>query len=102
MAIPMGRVPADQRPRERLWRVGAEALTDAELLAILLRYGRRGESALEMAAALLAGYGSQRSLDPERGAIAEVIASRPEPQRRHQAAVQCLGYGAVKLLLGDI
>jgi len=39
----------DQRPRERLLARGPEALTDEELLAVLLRTGRRGESVLELA-----------------------------------------------------
>ncbi len=48
-------MPADERPRERLERLGAAALSDAELLAILLRSGRRGESALHRAQEVLAG-----------------------------------------------
>lgn len=39
--------PPDERPRERLLNVGAEALSDAELLAILIRVGVRGESAID-------------------------------------------------------
>ena len=42
-----------ERPREKLMARGAEALSDGELLAILLRTGRRGESALELAQRLL-------------------------------------------------
>ena len=40
-------LPADERPRERLLRWGAESLQTAELLAILIRTGRQGESALQ-------------------------------------------------------
>lgn len=39
--------PEHERPRERLLAVGAESLTDAELLAVLIRVGVRGESAIE-------------------------------------------------------
>ncbi|MEL6109208.1 MAG: DNA repair protein RadC [Planctomycetota bacterium] len=39
--------PEEQRPRERLMARGAEALSEAELLAILIRVGIRGESAIE-------------------------------------------------------
>jgi len=39
----------EERPRERLLSRGAEALTDAELVAILLRIGVRGASAVDMA-----------------------------------------------------
>ena len=47
---------AEDRPRERLRSLGSGALTDAELLAILLRTGRRGESSLALAQRLLARY----------------------------------------------
>ena len=46
--------PAADRPRERLLRLGAPALTTAELLAILIGTGRAGVSAPDVAAALLA------------------------------------------------
>ena len=41
--------PSDERPREKLLEKGAAALSDAELLAILLRTGTRGHSALDLA-----------------------------------------------------
>ena len=50
--------PQDERPREKLCRVGAQGLSDAELLAILLRTGVRGKSAVDMARDLLKLYGS--------------------------------------------
>lgn len=49
--------PPAERPRERLLRDGAATLADAELLAILLRTGSRGSSALDLARALLARHG---------------------------------------------
>jgi DNA repair protein RadC len=54
--------PAHERPRERLLSHGAAALSDAELLAIVLRTGVAGASAMELARASLAGYGSIGSL----------------------------------------
>ena len=42
------------RPRERLARLGGDALSDVELVALHLGSGRPGESPLELAAALLA------------------------------------------------
>lgn len=45
--------PEDERPRERLLRYGSAAVSDAQLLAILLRIGRRGRSAYEMGCDLL-------------------------------------------------
>jgi hypothetical protein len=43
----MTETPAADRPRERLLKLGAPNLRTAELLAILIRCGRRGESALQ-------------------------------------------------------
>lgn len=40
-------LPTDERPRERLMQVGAVELTNSELLAILIRSGRKGESAVQ-------------------------------------------------------
>jgi DNA repair protein RadC len=45
--------PTDERPRERLRHHGAAALSDAELLAIFLRVGIKGSSAVDLARALL-------------------------------------------------
>lgn len=45
--------PAGERPRERLLEEGAAALSDAELLAIFLRVGVRGKSAVDLARDLL-------------------------------------------------
>jgi DNA repair protein RadC len=53
--------------------VGPEALTDAELLAIILRDGTHGESALEMATALLASHGG----------LDRLARARPEELARH-------------------
>ncbi len=50
--------PDDQRPRERLLALGPEALADAELLAIFLRVGVKGMSAVDLARALLAHFGN--------------------------------------------
>ena len=61
--------PVTERPRERLLGLGAPALSDAELLAILLRHGLRGTSAVDRARELLATFGDLRSLldaDPAR------------------------------------
>ncbi|MCX7150573.1 MAG: DNA repair protein RadC [Rhodocyclales bacterium] len=48
--------PAAERPRERLAEHGAAALSDAELLAIFLRVGVRGKSAVDLARDLLAAF----------------------------------------------
>ncbi len=50
-------LPSNERPRERLQHFGPQALSLAELLAIILRTGTRGDNALELANKLLAKYG---------------------------------------------
>jgi DNA repair protein RadC len=50
--------PAAERPREKLIELGAEALSDAELLAIFLRVGVTGKSAVDLARDLLTKFGS--------------------------------------------
>ena len=50
-------MPGEQRPRERLRDAGPDALSDAELLAILLRTGTRAESAVTLASRLLSEAG---------------------------------------------
>ncbi|MGO9297741.1 MAG: JAB domain-containing protein [Streptosporangiaceae bacterium] len=64
----MAAIPPHERPRERLLAQGAEALTERELLALVLRNGTKGTSALGLAAGLLADYGS----------LGELAAARPE------------------------
>ncbi|PHS69967.1 MAG: hypothetical protein COB23_04775 [Methylophaga sp.] len=54
--------PADERPREKLLQHGAQILSDAELLAIFLRTGVTGLSAVELARQLLDQFGSLRAL----------------------------------------
>jgi DNA repair protein RadC len=49
--------PADERPREKLLERGAQALTHAELLAIFLRTGVAGKSAVDLARELLERFG---------------------------------------------
>ncbi|OQS14578.1 DNA repair protein [Nocardia donostiensis] len=80
MSVPISSLPAAQRPRERLAELGPHALSDGELLALLLGHGRRGESALELATALLA----------EHGGVAGLAAARPEELARRP------GVGAAK------
>lgn len=55
-------IPNEDRPRERLMTVGADALSHAELLAILLRTGTRSESAVLLASRILQQCGSLRGL----------------------------------------
>lgn len=54
--------PAGERPREKLLQCGASALSDAELLAIFLRTGVTGKSAVDLARELLQCFGSLTEL----------------------------------------
>ena len=54
--------PVGERPRERLLAQGPAALSDAELIALFLRTGVRGKSALDLARDLLAQCGGLSGL----------------------------------------
>jgi hypothetical protein len=66
-------LPKQERPRERLWRHGAASLSTVELLALVLRQGCTGQSAVELAAALLA----------EHGSLADLAGTAPEELSAH-------------------
>lgn len=55
-------LPEQERPRERLAQQGADRLSNAELLALILGSGNQGESAIHMAERLLATFGDLRGL----------------------------------------
>lgn len=74
MTVLMAAVPPHERPRERLLARGADALTERELLALVLRNGTTGLSALDLAAELLAEYGTLHALAAARP---EELAMRP-------------------------
>lgn len=54
--------PSDERPREKLLLKGAHSLSDAELLAIFLRTGIKGKSAVDLSRDLLNDFGTLRAL----------------------------------------
>ena len=60
--LTINRWAAEDRPREKMMLKGAEALSDAELLAIFLRTGVSGKSAVDLARHLLSEFGSLRAL----------------------------------------
>ncbi len=66
--------PAQERPRERLLEHGAQALSDAELLAIFLRTGMNGKSAVDLARELLQAFGNLTALS---AASAEAFCAVP-------------------------
>jgi DNA repair protein RadC len=73
MTLHLERLPLHERPRERLLQRGAEALSERELLALVLRQGAAGMSALDVAADLVATYGS----------LAAIASAAPEELARH-------------------
>lgn len=54
--------PSDDRPREKLLRCGAGALSNSELLAILLRTGVKGVSAIDLARRMIEKFGTFRNM----------------------------------------
>jgi DNA repair protein RadC len=64
--------PEDERPRERLLRRGAESMSDAQLIAIILRTGGHGKSAMDAAMELIDAFGGLREL--EQASISEICA----------------------------
>ena len=66
--------PENERPRERLLRQGAATMTEAQLIAIILRTGAGGRSALDLAMELLDTFGSLRNL--EQASPGEISAIR--------------------------
>ena len=60
--MPITDWPEQDRPRDKLLAKGAQALSDAELLAIFLRTGVKGVSAVELARQLLKNFGGLRQL----------------------------------------
>jgi DNA repair protein RadC len=82
-------LPAVERPRERLSRLGAQALNSAELLAILLRTGVPGENAVMLGERLLRDLGGLPGL--QRAGIEELSAQRglgPAKAAQLKAAVE--------------
>jgi DNA repair protein RadC len=63
MTLSIKNLPKHERPREKLVEKGPENLTDKELLAVLLRTGRAGKSALDIAESILAKYPKKEILN---------------------------------------
>ncbi len=73
MPFKIRELPKDDRPREKLIAKGAEALADAELIAILLGTGTQGTNAVDLARQLLRDFGSLANLSRCRAAELEKI-----------------------------
>ena len=77
--------PPSERPRERLLEKGADTLSDAELVAVLLRSGVRGKSAVDLARELLTQYGGVTHM-LEAGAELEAMTGVGPAKRAQFAA----------------
>jgi DNA repair protein RadC len=80
--------PVEERPRERLLASGAGALSDAELLAVLLRTGVRGKSAVQLARELLDQFGSITRLLEEGTALTRVKGLGAAKSAQFAAAIE--------------
>jgi DNA repair protein RadC len=103
--VPISSWPAEERPREKLLHRGAGNLTDAELLAILIRMGSKGVTAVDLARRLFSGERTLHEISllsveeikkigiGESRAIAiaaafELAKRLPETKRRERFAIQ--------------
>ena len=96
--------PAGERPRERLLNQGPAALSEAELLAIFLRTGVKGKSALDLAHQLLTQFGALRPLlEADRKSFCRLPGLGDAKYAQLQAALElCRRYLAAGLMQGDI
>ncbi|MFK7795221.1 MAG: DNA repair protein RadC [Gammaproteobacteria bacterium] len=91
--------PTESRPRERLINEGPEALTDAELLAIVLRIGTPGKSVVELAQELLNQFGSLRELLACESAELQKIKGLGPAKVAQISAIKILAQRSLKELL---
>lgn len=81
--------PSDERPREKLLKFGPESLSEAELIAIFLRTGMRGRSALDVARDLLIRFKSLRGLlTADRDTACETAGLGPARYAALQASLE--------------
>lgn len=95
--------PESERPREKLLKKGAANLSDAELLAIFLRTGMAGKSAVDLARDLLKRFGSLTGLfATDQGAFCLVPGMGPAKYTQLQAVLEMAQRAlAEKLQTGD-
>jgi DNA repair protein RadC len=80
--------PLAERPRERLLAEGPAVLTDAELVAILLRSGVRGKSAVELAREMLARFGGVKRMLEAGAELSEIKGLGPAKTAQFAAALE--------------
>jgi DNA repair protein RadC len=87
--MPITDWPEAERPREKLLARGAGALSDAELLAVFIRTGLRGQTALDLARDWLSRFEGLRGLlDAERSALNKLPGMGPAKYAELQAALE--------------
>lgn len=94
-------MPADERPREKLFKHGASALSDAELIGILLRTGRVGANVVDVARELILKHGSLREIS--RCSVEELcqVAGIKKAKAAHVAAAFGLGERLAREILAN-
>lgn len=81
--------PVAERPREKLLKQGAQALSDAELLAIFLRTGTPGVTAVDLARTLLNEFGGLRALvNADLAAFSRGLGLGPAKYAQLQAVIE--------------
>jgi DNA repair protein RadC len=81
--------PAGERPREKLLERGAGSLSDAELLAIFLRVGVKGKTAVDLGRDLIERFGSLNGLfAADQGAVAKTAGVGPAKTAQLKAAFE--------------
>ena len=81
--------PSPERPREKLLNKGPHSLSDAELLAIFLRTGVNGKTAIDMARELLSEFGGMRPLlETDYATLSRTLGIGPAKYVQIQAALE--------------
>ncbi len=89
-------IPENDRPRERLLRLGPQALSDAELLALFINTGTKGENALQIGQRILREHTSLRELSRLEPAVLSKIKSLGPAKTAKLAAAFELGRRAAQ------
>ncbi|HXF10817.1 MAG TPA: UPF0758 domain-containing protein, partial [Desulfuromonadaceae bacterium] len=87
-----------ERPRERLASLGADALSNAELIAILLRTGLKGTNAVEVGRQLMHRFGTLQSL--ARASIADL--QKVKGIGRDKAVTLVAGFALARKMAGEL
>jgi DNA repair protein RadC len=81
--------PMEERPREKMLQMGPESLSDGELLAIFLRVGVPGKTAVDLARELLSEFGDLRQLlDADLAVFSKIHGMGPAKYVQLQAALE--------------